>query len=108
MSYPNRPDSFVGRLACRESYADAAASYFDETHKVESWDISCSGLSAEAVFAVRREARTWRPPEARSSYAAHPSRQRFKIVRRLDGAVEITSKVVQTFEPTASLYGGLA
>jgi hypothetical protein len=104
MRYPNRPEPFVGREAFRTWYADVLATYFDETHVVESWQIAIEGAQATATVVVRWETRSWQAGAARSEYRAYLSRQRFRIARREDGGVEITAKIAETFEGTAPLY----
>lgn len=105
MYYPNRPDPFVGRQAFRDWYADVLAKYFDETHIVESWEISIEGAQATAVVVVRWETRSWEVGAARSEYRAHLSRQRFRVARQEGGQVEILAKIAETFEDTAPIYG---
>jgi len=106
MSYPNRPEIIEGIPAFREWYADVLVKFFDETHVVESWDISIDDDTAVAVVVVRWETRSWTPGARASDYAAYLSRQRFRIVRSpVDGRVQIHEKHVETFYPTASIYG---
>jgi hypothetical protein len=105
MRYPNRNEPFVGHEAFHAWYADVLSRYFDETHIVESWDIDTHVDQATAVVIVRWETRAWEPGAARSTYRAYLSRQRFKLVRREDGVVHITAKIVETFDPTTPIYG---
>lgn len=106
MSYPNRPEVIEGIPAFREWYADVLVKYFDETHVVESWDIAIEDDTAVAVVVVRWETRSWTPGSRASEYAAYLSRQRFRIARSpVDGRVQIHEKHVETFHPTASVYG---
>jgi hypothetical protein len=105
MSYPNHPTPFIGLQAFRDWYGDVLQRYFDETHEIQSIDIALNGPRADATVVVRWEARSWTVGAARSEYRAHLSRQRFRIVRRDDGRAAITAKIVETFEPTAPLYG---
>ena len=58
MYYPNRSEPFVGRQAFRDWYADVLARFFDETHIVESWQITIDGAQAMAVVVVRWETRS--------------------------------------------------
>jgi hypothetical protein len=104
MSYPNRPDPFIGRQAFRDWYADVLAKYFDESHTVESWDISIEGAQATVVVIVRWERRAWEIGTARSDYRAFLSRQRFSVALLESGQVEITAKRAETFEPTSPVY----
>lgn len=105
MRYPNRPEPFFGREAFRTWYADVLSRYFDETHVVESWDVTVEGAEATAVVVVRWETRQWEVGAARSEYRAYLSRQRFRVVRHDDGRVEIEAKIVETFGPTTPVYG---
>lgn len=106
MVYPNRPEPFLGRQAFRDWYADVLTKYFDETHAVESWkEVAIEDSQATAVVVVRWEARSWELGTARSEYRAHLSRQRFHLARRDDGRVEITAKIVESFDATVPIYG---
>ena len=107
MLYPNRPEPFTGKEAFRSWYADVLRQFFDETHKVEAMDITLLDSNhAEVRVIVRWERRTWPIGEAKSKYEASLSHQRFEIARSPnDGSVCIRKKIVETFEPTAPIFG---
>ena len=106
MRYPFRKDPFTGKDAFRAWYADVLTKFFDETHHVESCDIKTDGNSATAIVVVRWERRTWEPGAVNSHYVASLSRQRFEFSRDpATGRVVIRKKIVETFEPTAPIFG---
>jgi ketosteroid isomerase-like protein len=107
MLYPNRPEPFTGKEAFRKWYDDVLQQFFDETHKVEAIDITLLDSNhAEARVTVRWERRSWPVGEAKSKYDASLSHQRFEIARSPDnGRVFIRKKIVETFEPTAPIFG---
>jgi len=106
MRYPNRPEPFTGKEAFKAWYADVLAKYFDETHHVEACEITTDGNSASANVVVRWERRSWEPGAAKSLYAASLSRQHFEFARDpATGRVTIRKKIVETFEPTAPIFG---
>ena len=106
MRYPNRAEPFKGKDSFRAWYADVLVKYFDETHYLESCVIKTDGNSATAAVTVRWERRTWAPGTARSRYEASLSNQRFEFSRDpATGRVVICKKIVDTFEPTAPIFG---
>lgn len=106
MSYPNSPEPIIGIPAFRKWYADVLHKYFDETHAVEWWDIDVDGDTAQARVIVRWETRSLPIGDRVSQYAAFLSGQRFVVSRYPDSArVVIREKHVETFEPTAPIYG---
>ena len=106
MRYPNRAEPFTGKEAFKSWYADVLAKYFDEIHHVESCEIKTEANSATAIVVVRWERRTWESGTANSSYTASLSRQRFEFSRDpATGRVVIRKKIVETFEPTAPIFG---
>lgn len=106
MRYPNTPDTFTGHDAFKRWYADVLGRFFDETHEVQSFDITLDGNSATALVVVRWEWRSWTVGAARSVYQAVLSRQRIEVGRSpKDGRVLIRKKIVETFEKTAPIFG---
>lgn len=106
MRYPNRAEPFTGKEAFKAWYADVLAKYFDETHHVESCEVKTDGNTAAANVVVRWERRTWEPGTAKSRYDASLSRQHFEFSRDpATGRVTIRKKIVETFEPTAPIFG---
>jgi len=105
MRYPDTSVPFTGKKAFSKWYEDVLVKYFDEIHKVESWDIKISGQLAIVDLVVRWERRRWNPGEATSHYEASVSRQYLELVRLpADGRVLIRKKIVKTFEKTAPIY----
>ena len=106
MRYPNRAEPFTGKEAFKAWYADVLVKFFDEIHHVESCEIKADGNSATAIVVVRWERRTWESGTAKSSYTASLSRQRFEFSRDpATGRVVIRKKIVETFDPTAPIFG---
>jgi hypothetical protein len=106
MRYPNRAEPFTGKEAFKAWYADVLTKFFDETHHVESCEIKTDGNSATATVVVRWERRTWEAGTAQSVYSASLSRQKFEFARNPStGSVVIRKKIVETFEPTAPIFG---
>ena len=104
MRYPNKPTPLTGRQAFRAWYAEALASFFDETHVIEKAAVSIDGDRAVADLIVRWESRSWTVGAARSQYRAYLTQQRVELARRDDGRVEITRKVAGPLQATAPLY----
>jgi glyoxylase I family protein len=108
MRYPDSPEPLFGHDAFRTWYANVLRLYFDETHTVENWNINVADNQATITVVVRWERRSWTVGAERSDYSAYLSRQRFEIHRFPDtGAVLIAKKIVETFDRTSPIYGGL-
>ena len=107
MTYPNTKDTLVGKQAFREWYADVLSKYFDETHVVESSEINIKDNTATAHVLVRWETRAWEKGQAKSTYRAYLSNQRFIIRKDASGKTLITEKHALSFDETAPLYGPL-
>jgi hypothetical protein len=105
MKYPDQPEPLIGKAGFREWYANVLKKYFDETHEVESWNITIDGNQATVTVIVRWEARSWPVGVARSKYEAFLTRQHFMLQRSVEnGEVLIREKIAETFEKTAPLY----
>ncbi|MEI6306689.1 MAG: nuclear transport factor 2 family protein [Deltaproteobacteria bacterium] len=105
MRYPETASPFTGKEAFSAWYAKVLTAYFDETHKVESWNIKIDGQIARVAVVVRWERREWKPGEALSHYKASITHQHIELVRRPDdGRLLIRQKIVESFENTAPVY----
>lgn len=98
-------DAVKGREAFCAWWPRVCHGYFDERHEVEKLEVHVDGLTASADVTVRWEARARQPDAPRSQYVAYLARQRFRLVQREDGRVEIASKRALAHEATAPKYG---
>lgn len=105
--YPDTAGQQSGHQALRDWYAAILLTAFDETHEVERWEsIVIDGDRATLSLIVRWERRTWEPGAARSRYLANLAWQTYELQRDpATGAIRVTAKTVDRFEPTAPIYG---
>jgi len=105
MRYPDTASSFIGKEAFSAWYAKVLTTCFDETHKVESWDIKVEGQIVRVAVVVRWERREWKQGDALSHYKAAITHQHLELVRSsADGRLLIRKKIVDSFEKTAPVY----
>jgi len=98
MKFPEA--TLEGIDAFTEWHKTVTNTYFDQDHNIKFLETKLDDMRAEVRIIVRWQARTWKPPAAKSSWLGYDAYQSWIVERdRASGNVVISSYSVDAFMP---------
>jgi SnoaL-like domain len=97
MQFPN--EILHGVQDFRRWYETATHTFFDEEHKLSSVHVSLRGECAEVELVVNWQAKSWRPPQAKSDWLGFDAHQLWTVVANANDDPVIAKYIVDKLDP---------